>query len=92
MESRGIIANDYTYQAVASCCHSKVEATQLLTIIKEKSHSPNEFVWGTLCGVAAKRQDYNYLLYLIKVIITNVIKASWQSVVSLGNGRHGLSS
>lgn len=68
MENKGITADDFTYQAIASCCHSKREATQLLTFIKNKSHSPNEFVWGTLCGVAAKKQNYEYLLHVIKVI------------------------
>ena len=68
MENKGISANDLTYQAIATCCHSKREATQLLTIIKDERHSPNEFVWGTLCGVAAKRRNYDYLLYLLKVI------------------------
>ena len=68
MEDKGIAANDFTYQAVATCCHSKQEASQLLTIIKDKSHPPNEFVWGTLCGIAAKRRNYDYLLYLLKVI------------------------
>lgn len=69
MEGKGITANDYTYQAIASCCHSKQEAIQLLTVIKDKSHCPNEFVWGTLCGEAAKRQDYDYLLHVIKVVV-----------------------
>ena len=68
MEDKGITANDFTYQAIARSCHSKQEATQLLTIIKDKNHSPNEFVWGTLCGIAAKSRNYNYLLYLLKVI------------------------
>lgn len=68
MENKGIGANDFTYQALATCCHSKQEATQLLTIIKDKNHLPNEFVWGTLCGIAAKSRNYDYLLYLLKVV------------------------
>lgn len=67
MEDKGIVGDDFTYQAIASCCHSRCEATQLLAVIKDKQHSPNEFVWGTLCGIAAKNQNYSYLLYLIKV-------------------------
>jgi len=68
MDNKEITANDFTYQAVATCCHSKQEATQLLVVIKNKKYSPNEFVWGTLCGVAAKNRNYNYLLCLLKVI------------------------
>ena len=68
MNTKGIVANDFTYQAIATCCHSKQEATQLLTIIKDKGRCPNEFIWGTLCGVAAKRRNYDYLLHLLKVI------------------------
>ena len=79
MENKEVAANDFTYQAIATCCHSKQEATQLLFVIKSKRHSPNEFVWGTLCGVAAKGQDYSYLLHLLKVnLFYNYL---WQSVV-----------
>lgn len=69
MEAKGIVADDHTYQVVASRCHNTEEATKLLSIIKERNHSPNEFVWGTLCGMAAKSQQYSYLLYLLKVVM-----------------------